>query len=345
MPRTRSIAWAELKLGVVGFVALVLVTVLILAVGGQGGFFWQRYPLRARFDDVAGLKSGAIVRLNGMEVGKVTGVELVGAQVEVVMEVAKSVRPLITTESEAAMGTLSLLGEPIIVIRASATGAPLEDDAYLSVGGGGGIAELASSASRSAKEMGRLVSDVRAGQGSVGRLFTDEALYDDLEALAASAARIARGMDEGGGTLGALARDPTAYVALRGALENLQALTAGIRGGGGALGRMATDDALGSSLAGATANLEAITGRLSRGEGTAGRLLADTALYDRIDGLTGRLDRILGALEGERGTAGRILSDPRLYENVNQAAAELQALIAEVRKDPKRYLGVSFSVF
>ena len=82
MPRTRSLAWAELKLGVLGLVSLVLATVLVFAVGGQGGFFWQRYPLRARFDDVQGLKSGAIVRLNGMEVGKVTSVELAGAQVE-----------------------------------------------------------------------------------------------------------------------------------------------------------------------------------------------------------------------------------------------------------------------
>ena len=35
MPRTRSIAWAELKLGVIGVVALVLVVMIILALGGD----------------------------------------------------------------------------------------------------------------------------------------------------------------------------------------------------------------------------------------------------------------------------------------------------------------------
>ena len=54
MPRTRSIAWSELKLGIVGIVAVALVSVLVVAVGGQGGFFWQRYPLKTQFDDVAG---------------------------------------------------------------------------------------------------------------------------------------------------------------------------------------------------------------------------------------------------------------------------------------------------
>src|SRR5688572_13822718 len=127
MPRTRSLKWSELKLGAAGIVALGLAAVVIFAVGGQGGFFWQRYPLYTRFEDVVGLKTGAIVRLNGMEVGKVTRVEFSGAEVEVGMEVSRDVRHLVTSESEASMGTLSLLGEPIVDIRAAGTGTPLPD--------------------------------------------------------------------------------------------------------------------------------------------------------------------------------------------------------------------------
>ncbi len=56
MPRTRSIAWSQLKVGILGIVAVLLVIVVIFAVGGEGGFWWQRYPLKARFDDVQGLK-------------------------------------------------------------------------------------------------------------------------------------------------------------------------------------------------------------------------------------------------------------------------------------------------
>jgi phospholipid/cholesterol/gamma-HCH transport system substrate-binding protein len=345
MPRTRSLAWTELKLGITAVAAIALATVLILAVGGQGGFFWQRYPLRARFDDVQGLKAGAIVRLNGMEVGKVTDVQFADAQVEVVMEVSKRVRGLITDRSEAAMGTLSLLGEPIIVIRASEEGEPLADGAHLLVAGGTGVADLAVTAQRSAREAAHLLADVRAGRGSVGQLFTDEALYVELETLASSAARVAERLDGGEGTLGALARDPSAYVALRGALENLESFTAELRNGQGALGRLARDEALGRSLAASSSNLEQITGRLSGGEGTAGKLLASDELYQRFSALTDRMDRLVGALESGRGTAGQMLNDARLYENVNLAAAELQTLIADIRRDPKKYLHVSFSVF
>jgi phospholipid/cholesterol/gamma-HCH transport system substrate-binding protein len=345
MPRTRSLAWTELKLGIVAVLAIALSTVLILAVGGQGGFFWQRYPLRVRFDDVQGLKAGAIVRLNGMEVGKVTDVHFAEAQVEVILEVSKRVRSMITDRSEAAMGTLSLLGEPIIVIRASQEGQPLADDAYLSVGTGTGVADLAVTAQRSAKEAAHLLADVRAGRGSVGQLFTDEALYVELQSLTSSAARVAERLEAGRGTLGALATDPAAYAALKGALENLEAFTTQLRQGRGALGLLAGDEALGRSLSATSGNLERITGRLNSGEGTAGKLLASAELYDRFAALTDRMDRLVGSLESGRGTAGQILNDPRLYDNVNLAAAELQSLIADIRRDPKRYLSVSFSVF
>jgi ABC-type transporter Mla subunit MlaD len=69
MPRTRSIAWSELKLGIVGIIAVILTMVSIVAVGGASGFWWERYGLKTRFDDIQGLKTGAVVRVSGKEVG------------------------------------------------------------------------------------------------------------------------------------------------------------------------------------------------------------------------------------------------------------------------------------
>ncbi len=39
MPRTRSLAWSELKIGIVAVIAIVLAIMVIVAVGGQAGFF------------------------------------------------------------------------------------------------------------------------------------------------------------------------------------------------------------------------------------------------------------------------------------------------------------------
>ena len=58
MPRTRSLAWSELKIGVLTIVAIVIAAVLIFSLTGTKGFFWQRYTLKTRFTNVAGLASG-----------------------------------------------------------------------------------------------------------------------------------------------------------------------------------------------------------------------------------------------------------------------------------------------
>ena len=129
MPRTKSLAWSQLKLGIVGVIAILLAGALILAVGGQAGFWWERYTLKTRFANAAGMKPGAVVRLAGKDIGKVTAVDFAGREIEIAMDIHEDVQPLITTESRASMGSLSLLGEPIVEISAGTTRTPLESRA------------------------------------------------------------------------------------------------------------------------------------------------------------------------------------------------------------------------
>jgi phospholipid/cholesterol/gamma-HCH transport system substrate-binding protein len=345
MPRTRSIAWAELKLGIVGVVALTLVIVIVLALGGEAGFSWQRYPLKTRFRDAGGLKEGAIVRLSGKEVGTVTSVEFSGAELDVALEVRQEVRNLITSDSVATIGSLSLLGEPMVEIRASTTGSPLADWAYVRAGTGSGLGDLQGKVSASLGNIDQLIADLRSGRGTMGKLLTDDAVYQELEQFVASAAAVTRDLSQGKGTLGALAKDPAAYQALKTSLENLQTMTARINSGQGSLGRLLHDESVAKSLASTTANLDQITAKLRSGEGTAGRLLTDRELYDRLNSMTKRVDDIVGNLNAGQGTAGQLLRDRELYENMNRAASELRLLLADIRKDPKKFLRVSVSIF
>ncbi len=122
MPRTRSLAWSELKIGLVSIVALVMATVLIFLLSGEGGFVWQRYSVKTMFRNIAGLKSGAPVRVAGVEVGSVSDVAFVGDQVEVTMEIGEEHQSRITTESRAVLGSVSLLGEGAVDISPSQPG-------------------------------------------------------------------------------------------------------------------------------------------------------------------------------------------------------------------------------
>jgi phospholipid/cholesterol/gamma-HCH transport system substrate-binding protein len=346
MPRTRSLAWSELKIGIVAVVAIALAVMLIVAVGGQGGFSWQQYELKTKFPDVKGLKSGAVVRVAGVEVGKVEAVTLSGSEVEVILKINEENKSRITTESRASIGSLSLLGEPVIDISPSTQGTPLNNGDFLPAGRAPGqLSDVAEGATQSLEQVSAILRDIRSGRGTVGKLFTDEQLYREVNRLIGSAGVVANELGRGQGTLAMLIRDPAAYRRFNDALGDLQATTRRINAGEGSLGRLLKDDALARSLTSASANFDQVSARLTRGDNTAGRLLTERELYDRFNALTGRLDTLIANLQKGEGSAGQLLRDKQLYENMNGAATELRQLIGDIRKDPRKYLNVRVSIF
>ncbi len=346
MPRTRSLAWSELKIGALTVFALVMAGVLVFAVGGSGGFFWQRYPLKARFANIATVKSGTPVRVAGIEMGFVTDVRFVGAGVEAWLEVSTEARPLITDKSTAVIGAISLLGEGAIDITPAPDGTPIPEWGYVPSGvDPTSISALSEVAGRSLNETAQLLADVRAGRGTMGRLFTDDTAYRDMEALMDSAVRVTDAVRNGRGSIGRLLNDPKVYNELAASTATLNEITARIARGEGSVGSLLNDPALARSATAAAASMDQVAGRLARGEGTLGKLLADDTLFARINETAQRLDDLSGRLHSGQGTAGMLLQDRQLYENMSAAVSELRGLVSDIRKDPKKYLNVKVSLF
>lgn len=346
MPRTRSLAWAELKIGLVAVAALALAATLIFLLSGEAGFAWQRYSLKAVFDDVSGLNSGSPVRVAGVEVGSVTALEFVGDRVEVTFELAERMRPRVTTASTASLGSVSLLGEAAVDITASTEGTPIPEWGYVRSGPvAGSLANVTARASEGIEELTGLLQDIRGGRGTVGRLFTDDALYRELNTLVASVEDVVDSINTGDGTLGRLINDPAAARAFEASMQNFQAITMRIRAGEGSLGQFLSEDALAKSLTSTTDNLQAITGQIRRGEGTAGALVTDRELYARLSSMAQRLDTVVAGLEQGEGTAGQLLQNQQLYENINEAVVELRQLVTDIRADPRKFLNVRVSLF
>jgi len=346
MPRTRSLAWAELKIGLVSVFAIVMASTLIFLLSGAGGFFWQRYSIKTMFTNIAGLKEGAPVRVAGVEVGSVSELNFVGDRVEVVMEVNRDHQSRITSTSVASLGSVSVLGEAAVDITAASDGMPVPEWGYVRSGRSTGtIGDVATQASVAIEQTSALVADLRAGRGTLGQFLTDDRLYRELTALVTAAEDVAAGINEGHGTLGRLMNDPAAAKSLEASLDNLQAVTARIRAGEGSLGKLLHDDAMSKSLTSATSNFDSITGRINRGEGTAGKLINDAELYNRLNSLSDRIDKVMAGLQQGDGTAGQLLRDRQLYENMNGTMVELRSLVADIRKDPRKYLNVRVSLF
>jgi phospholipid/cholesterol/gamma-HCH transport system substrate-binding protein len=346
MPRTRSLAWAELKIGLISIFAIVMTVLLIFLLSGEGGFSWQQYGLKTRFDNVAGLKPGAPVRVAGVEVGSVADTTFDRDRVEVALKVNEKYRHLITTESMATLGSVSLLGEAAVDITPGSGGTVIPEWGYVKSGRAvGSLTDVATQATEGIEQLTAVLADIRGGRGTVGQLFTNDSLYRELNSLVAAAEDVAQSINSGRGTIGRLANNPAAAQALETTMQNLQDVTARIRAGEGSLGKFLNDDTLSRNLTSMSSNVDAITGRLSKGQGTAGALLTERELYDRINSVMNRVDQVTGALQKGEGTAGQLLHDKQLYENMNSTMAELRKLIAAISADPKKYLNVKVSIF
>jgi phospholipid/cholesterol/gamma-HCH transport system substrate-binding protein len=346
MPRTRSLAWSELKIGLLTIAAIGLAGILIFALSGSGGFSWQRYPLKTKFKNVAGLNEGAQVRIAGVPVGAVTGVAFVGNEVEVLFEVSKKVQPLITDRSTAVLGSVSLLGESAVDLTAGQGGTPVPEDGYVAPGPvAGSIADVTAQATTGIEELTALLQDIRSGKGTIGQLMTNDSLHRELNALLVSVNQVTQGINQGRGTLGRLMNDPTAAKSLEASMATLEAILSKIRAGDGSLGKFLNDDAFHTALTSTTANVNELTGRINRGEGTMGQLLNNREMFDRFNSTADRMDKLMAGLNAGEGTAGQVLRDKRLYENMNDTIAEMRKLVSDIRADPKKYLNVRVSLF
>jgi len=64
-----------------------------------------------------------------------------------------------------------------------------------------------------------------------------------------------------------------------------------------------------------------------------------------FDSLSTQLRSLASQVERGEGTLGALVQDPSLYDDLKRAAAEIDALVADIRANPKKYVHVGFSIF
>ena len=347
---SKALTWTELRVGALTLMSLVVLAGTILYVGAGGGTpLTPKYQLRALMSDVNGLKPGAPVRLGGVEVGTVTGVDFGGARargmVEVEMKLDRRVKDRITTDSQANLGSLGLLGEKAVDITSSPRGTPIEEHGYVAAASEDPFKGLLSDASDSTAHMRRILSRMDAGEGLVGKALRDDELYNRMVDVSQRLQGLMGKFESQSGPLGRLMNDREMADRMSSSVKGLDAVVGRVESGQGALGALAKDEQLSTRMKSAVNGLDDVVSRLEKGEGTAGRMLKDDVLFQRMTDVTTRLDGVLTRLEKGEGSAGQLLKDEQLYKNLNGSIKDLQSLIGDVRRDPGKYLRVKVSLF
>ena len=167
----------------------------------------------------------------------------------------------------------------------------------------------------------------------------------DMVALTKDLHVITGGIVKGQGTLGQLVTNRVLYDQLNTTLGRANVMLAQFQNPNGTVGHLLSDPTLYNKLIGVIGSADSLVVSLNSNKGTAGLLLRDTTLYRNLVGITKGADSLMKSISGGQGTAGKLLTDQTLYDQLNKLVADLGAILADIRKDPSKYMKGVIKVF
>lgn len=317
MKRSARITVDQLRVGGLIVVSLLVVGFAIYKLGQAANLFTKRYELIVYLPAANGLREGGSVTLAGQLVGTVKKIEFLPVDYDttrnlrVVVRIDRSLSEQIRRDSEARLRTMGLLGDKVLDIS---PGTP-----RYSVLRPGDTIRVASSLDYEAV----LVKAAGA--------------VDDVVALTHDLRSITNGLARGQGTIGQLLTNRAMYDELTGAMARANMLFASLQNPNGTFGRLLNDPTLYNRLTGAVTTLDSTLVALSSNQGTLGKLMRDTTLYTNLTGIAQGADSLMRMLTNSDGLVGKLLTDQTLYDQLNKLTTDLGQVLADVRRDPRRY--------
>ena len=381
MPRsTKSVTLSQLRVGIFVLIAIGVLIFLILNASGDINPFSRKLRLKARFSDANGLREGSEVRLAGVRVGKVDKIILLEpsqvpsaprVEAQMVIDSVIDGRPAnerIRTDSTAQQGSPSLLGNEMLIniTPGSSMGAPVQEGTILPSSSSNTVNDFATSGTDLAQRLSKLsdeisgiVQSVKKGEGTVGRLFNDESLYNNLNATIRETQDVMTAVRSGNGSAGRFINDPELYNNANEIAVSLKAIADDLRAGRGSAGKFLTDDEFyvrinrtADRLDKSVDQINLMVAEINAGHGTLGKLIKDEQIYNdartaiaRFNTTAERVDNMVAAAQRGEGTVGKLLNDEALYTNVNQLSSEGVKMLYDFRQNPKKYLTIKFELF
>lgn len=357
MPSQKQLKWSELKVGITVVVAAIVLAILIVLMSGSGGIFTKKLILESYFFDAQGLRVGAPVRLSGVDIGNVSQIRVVpnkpDAPVEVTMKVNTKYRFNLRKDSKTLLSTAGVLGETYINIDSSkATEAEVNNGDVLPTSEEPGYQDVMRSTQNALQNMqallartDRIIAYIESGQGSIGKVIYDPALYNRLNTTVNDFEKLVNEVSAGQGSIGKLIVSDDLYNKANTSLDKINAMVDDLNAGKGTAGKFLKDPTMYDNANQIIANFKQLTDDINAGKGPLGTLTKDQEFANKLKNTMNRLSSITDQLDAGEGSAGKFLHDASLYNNTNQLLTETQDLIKAIRKNPKQYLTIRMKIF
>jgi phospholipid/cholesterol/gamma-HCH transport system substrate-binding protein len=359
VPSQKQLKWSQLKVGLTVLAGSIILAVLILLMTSTGGMFTHKIILKSYFDNASGIQPGAVVRLEGVDIGSVSKVQVVFdpghrlTPVEITMKVSTRYHQNIRKDSITTLATAGVLGATYIDIDSSlAKGPEAQNGDVLQTHESPQIEDVVRASQSTLqnldaleKRVDRILAFVESGQGSFGKLIYDPSLYNRLNTTVAQFQGLVADVANGKGSIGKAIVSDELYRNANDVITKANTLIDDLNAGKGTAGKFLKDPTLYNSANETVANVKKLTDDINAGKGALGTIAHDQEFADKMKNTVNKLSALTDRLNSGEGTIGKLLQDESVYNNTDKLLVETRDLIKAIRQNPKKYLTIHLKLF
>ncbi len=312
----------EKKVGIF-FVCGMVVLGIMLEIGEKWNPFKRDVPYKTYLSSVTGLKMGDPVRLAGVDVGRITSINVLSDKVQVDFTVKEGTQ--IRTDTVAMLRLTNLLGGQFLGLTfGSPTAALLQAGETVKGKDVANIDIIVDNVSDLTKDAKVLINELNKNQNEV--MHKISAILSDnrvnLRNTISNLNNITEKFDRGDGSLALLLNDKALYNNTNETVAYLKDVTGKISRGEGSLGKLVNDDAFYNDAKVAMTDIKdgmkdvkEIAAKINKGEGSLGKLVNDEKLYTELRDASTNIKEITRKINSGEGTLGKLVNEDKLYRD------------------------------
>ncbi len=315
----------ETKLGL--FFALAMIAAFILfEMIGASSLFKRSYELNGRFSNIQELKVGDPVKMAGVEVGRVDEIGFENDKVKVTMKINEGVP--VKTDSKATIKFAGLMGQNFVAINLGTAPTTFENGANIETVEQADLSAIMAKLDNVATGIENVTKSFSGDsiQNVLGPM--TDFLKDNnpkITAILGNLQNVSTQMAEGKGTVGKLLSDESLFNDAKAAVNTLNTTAEDIKV---AIGEARTivgnaNRALGQAE-GALTDARKVVNDINEGKGSMGKLLKDETLYTETTTAMTNLKEILQKINQGQGSVGKLVNDEAFYKNVKMTLQKVE---------------------
>lgn len=257
----------KIYLGVFVLSLTVIIALCIIIAGDKVSFFRHSQVYSSRFKNTAGLVAGAPVRMGGVEVGRVTKIQIDPSgdslAIAATLRIDSPYYSLLRKDASVALDTQGLLGDKFVALTAGSDAEPLEEGQVIETREGDRLSRVVEKSTAIMDTIDSTTKKVDAFAAGLPEAQDMKAMGRDF-AESAKALRILLTRISSRESVLSTLDDPESKRMLKNSLANLES---------------------------ASSRMDSITKKIDEGQGTLGALVNDRSLYEDVRSLLGKQDR------------------------------------------------------